>query len=181
MPNKPQIVYKNPVRYLFDSDVLMTSGRLHYQIDFCQSFWDWLEEGHKRGIFFSIDKVKNELLDGSGDPLRKWADSPNLTEFFKPSGSGMSVWPTLTSHAMDPSKNFKEIAKTKFLNNDKADAWLIAFASKHGNYKIVTNEKSEPASKKDIKLPDAASWVGVQTLNLYDILKLHAGHNFSFK
>ena len=83
------------MRYLFDSDVLIASARLHYAPAYCQLFWDWLSAGHKAGLFFSA------------------------------------------------------------------------------------NEKSEPNSKKDIKLPDAALWLGVKTVKLFDLLQQYAGHNFA--
>lgn len=70
------------MRYLFDSDVLIASARLHYAPAYCQLFWDWLSAGHKAGLFFSIDKVKGELLDGQQDPLNQWVALPEHKKFF---------------------------------------------------------------------------------------------------
>jgi hypothetical protein len=166
-------------RYLFDSDVLIASARLHYAPAYCQVFWDWLAAGYKAGIFYSLDKVKDELLDGNDDPLAAWAT--DNSGFFLPSLVSLPVWATLSKIANDSAKQFKPAAKQKFLDHEKADAWLIAFAAHQKDYVIVTNEKSEPMSKASIKLPDAAGWVGVKTVKLFDVLQAHAGHNFSPK
>lgn len=168
-------------RYLFDSDVLIASARFHYSPAYCQIFWDWLAAGHKAGLFYSIDKVKNELLDGDKDPLNEWAGSDGLANFFQASLSALPQWKKISGFALDPIKGFTSAAKSKFLDAEKADAWLIAHAAQNGNFVIVTNEVSAPNSKADIKLPDAAAWLGVKTVKLYDILQIHAGHNFTFK
>jgi hypothetical protein len=169
------------IQYLFDSDVLIASARLHYSPAYCQVFWDWLTDGHKSEIFFSIDKVKGELLDGQKDPLNAWANSSDMDDFFLPSLSALVQWQKITTYAVNPAKQFTEAAKEKFLNGDKADAWLIAYAAQHGNFVIVTNEVSAKHSKKEIKLPDAAEEFGIKTVKLFDIMQLHAGHNFSLK
>ncbi|MCB5195567.1 DUF4411 family protein [Deefgea salmonis] len=172
---------QNKTRYLFDSDVLISSARLHYNPNYCELFWGWVAEGHKAGLFFSIDKVKTELLDGEKDPLKIWAESNTLNNFFHPSISSLPIWRSLSTHANDPKKEFQEGAKTKFLNVNKADAWLIAYAAHIGNYTIVSNEASAPNAKREIKLPDAAAWVDVKTIKLFDLLKIHATNNFTFK
>ncbi|MDK9691275.1 DUF4411 family protein [Azospira sp.] len=166
-------------RYLFDSDVLISSARLHYAPEYCQVFWDWLSAGNSAGMFFSIDKVKGELLDGDGDLLNSWAESN--PDFFQSSTASLPAWGRLSTIANDPQKQFRHSAKSKFLDLEKADAWLIAHAATNGNFVIVTNEKSEPLSKREIKLPDAAAWLQVNTVKLFDVLRAHAGHNFSPK
>lgn len=170
----------NRIRYLFDSDVLITSARLHYSPAYCQAFWDWLTAGHKIGQFYSLDKVKKELLNGDKDPLNEWAGAEELSEFFQASLPALGQWKKISRFALDPAKGFGEAAKSKFLDADKADAWLIAYAAQN-DFVIVTNEVSAPHSKKDVKLPDAAAWLGVKTVKLYNILRIHAGHNFTLK
>jgi hypothetical protein len=169
------------MRYLFDSDVLISAARLHYHPNYCLAFWEWLAAGHKAGIFYSIDKVRDELLDGDKDPLQTWASSPDLKNFFQPSTPSLPLWKQLSVFATDPKRDFKEAAKTKFLNAAKADAWLIAHAAHNKDFTIITNENSEPASKKDIKLPDASAWLQVPTTKIHPVLQRFAHSNFSFK
>lgn len=169
------------MRYLFDSDVLIASARLHYHPNYCEAFWDWVADGYKAGIFYSIDKVRNELLDGDKDPLQKWADSPALKGFFQPSMQALPRWKELTDFAVDPRRAFKEGAKAKFLNQEKADAWLIAHAAHHKEFTIITNEVSAPMSKAEIKLPDASAWLNVPTGKIHPLLHQFAQSNFKFR
>ena len=164
-------------RYLFDSDVLISAARLHYAPAHCQIFWDWLSAGHQAGLFFSIDKVRDELQVGKDDVLKAWAEQN--AAFFKPSLTSLPMWGKLTRMAADPQRGFKVGAIKKFNDEKLADAWLIALAAQAG-FVLISNEVSAPLSKAAIKLPDAAEWLEVKTAKLFDIFKLHAGHNFSF-
>ena len=35
--------------YLLDANVFIQASRLHYGMDFCPAFWDWLREQHEAG------------------------------------------------------------------------------------------------------------------------------------
>jgi len=168
-------------RYLLDSDVLVTSNRWHYQPGFCEAFWDWIDAGHKSGRFYSIDKVKDELCGPKKEPdlLHKWAMRPGLADFFLKSSPAATHWSDLSNWAL--ARPYLPAAKEKFLNVKSADAWLIAFSLHAGECVVVTNEVAAPESKRDIKLPDAATAHGVQTMNLSALLALHAHKNFTFK
>lgn len=49
---------------------------------------------------------------------------------------------------------YSQSALDVFMHADEADAFLAAFAKKHA-LAVVTNEVSAPASKSNVKLPDA--------------------------
>ena len=36
--------------YLLDSDVFIQAKNLHYGLDFCPAFWDWLIESNASGL-----------------------------------------------------------------------------------------------------------------------------------
>jgi hypothetical protein len=172
----------NRTRYLFDSDVLITAKSFHYKPGFCPEFWDWIVAGHKAGLFYSIDKVRGELLNGDKkDVLYSWAMSPALKAFFLDSAPSIAKWTQLSQWANDPTRKYIEAAKQKFLNPDSADAWLVAVAAGAGKYEIVTNEVPAPESKRDIKLPDAAAALTIKCVSLHEILSAHAGPGFKFK
>jgi len=61
------------VAYLLDANVFIQAKRLHYGMDFCPSFWDWLREQNEAGRVFSIEKVADELTAGD-DQLSRWAE-----------------------------------------------------------------------------------------------------------
>ena len=168
--------------YLLDTDVLVASKRLHYHPDFCQIFWDWIDYGHSAGFFYSLDKVKLELMSGNEDDiLYQWCKRPGLANFFLTSKDSIPQYAHLANWANLRQPAYIPAALSKFLAVKGADAWLIATASKMGaTWQIVTNEVPAPDSKKDIKLPDAAKSLNVTTLSMTDLLKRHAKKNFGF-
>lgn len=170
------------MRYLFDTNVLITAKNFHYSPGFCPEFWDWIVAGHKAGLLFSIDKVRDELLNGNKeDPLYAWARSETLGGFFLNSKLATAKWAQLSQWANDPKRGYFEAAKAKFLDEGSADAWLIAVAAHEGDFRIITNEVPAPEAKRDIKIPDAAAALGVITIALHEVLAMHALPGFKFK
>lgn len=170
------------VKYLFDSDVLIRAKNQTYLFDVNPEFWGWLEEGNAQGVFFSIDKVREEVCGGNpsaDDPLRTWARHDEKDSFFLSSKGSLGQWGTLSAWAN--SSGYKQGAIDKFLHHNSADAWLISFAMQHGGYTIVTHEIAEPNRRKSIKLPDAAAAMGVPTTSLIAVIRAHAKLGFAFK
>ncbi|MCG2601460.1 MAG: DUF4411 family protein [Achromobacter sp.] len=60
--------------YLLDANVFMAAKNLHYGLDFCPAFWDWLVHKGNTGSVFSVDKVADEIEAGQ-DELSDWAKS----------------------------------------------------------------------------------------------------------
>ena len=42
--------------YLLDANVFMAASRLHYGLDFCPAFWEWLIENNKKDRVFTRQK-----------------------------------------------------------------------------------------------------------------------------
>jgi len=168
------------VRYLLDANIFITAKDSYYNPGFCSAFWGWIDAAHQGGRVFSIDKVKKELLAGDADDhLVTWASERN-DDFFLPSKGTLYKWDDLVDWVENRTPSFTAAAKEKFLQENTADPWLIAFAAHHGGYTIVTNEVSSPERKNSIKLPDAADGLGIQTIKLFELLDLWAHNNFSF-
>jgi hypothetical protein len=166
-------------KYLFDSDVLIASKNLHYRPTFCQAFWDWIEHGHRKGIFFSLDAVKKELISGNEDDLlHEWALRPSLEGFFMSSRATAPQWSNLSSWVQNRRPAYITDAINKFLDQRFADGWLVSYVLQHSEYVIVTAETSEPASKRSVKLPDAAAAFSIETTDLFSVLRTHAINNF---
>lgn len=47
--------------YLVDANVFIQAKSLHYGLDFCPAFWEWLVDSGANGRVFSIDKVADEI------------------------------------------------------------------------------------------------------------------------
>lgn len=177
---------KGDERYLFDSDVLITSKNNYYNPEIVPAFWQWLLEGHQQGYFYSIDKVSNELKKGlEGDYLYKFAtEHPSfflssvskdcINEYAK-----LQIWAnTIWTQGKKSNKTSK--ATEAFASEGKADGFLVAYA-KTNRFVIVTNETSDIKCQTNVKIPDAANHSGVITINLYKLLLMHSHNNFQFK
>lgn len=173
------------VKYLFDANIFIESHNLHYHPSFCEGFWDWINEGHQAGIFFSIDKIKSELIRPvtSDDELSARLRQDKVpSTFFIPSLSdsavaiaygGLMQW--VSKH-----KQYNPAAVQEFQDHAIADPFLVATAMAH-NYIIVTQEKSGNGSPKRVKIPDAAKENGVGCLSIQELLRKHAERNFELK
>ncbi len=92
--------------YLLDANVFIQAKNLHYGLDFCPAFWDWLIQTNAAKKVFSIEKVGDELPAGA-DQLADWASKLGLGFFLKPDPkllaalSSVSAW--ATSQSYDPA------------------------------------------------------------------------------
>ncbi|MEZ2902611.1 DUF4411 family protein [Acinetobacter terrestris] len=171
-------------RYLIDANIFIDAHNLLYHPDFCNLFWSWIKAGFDAEIFFSLDKVKDEIahtkLKNELANLIRSGMFPN--EFFLTSlsnGDLINSYMEVINWANDHPHYLKS-AKEEFVDSEKADAFLIAVAKLHG-YVIVSNEVSQPEEKKRIRIPDAAKHFGIRVIRLDKILKLYAYDNFTFQ
>ncbi len=71
------------MKYLPDANVFMAANNLHYGLDFCPAFWDWLIMSNAQQKVFSIDKVGDEIAAGD-DALTEWAEGLGEQLFLDP-------------------------------------------------------------------------------------------------
>ncbi|MCP5419718.1 MAG: DUF4411 family protein [Gammaproteobacteria bacterium] len=82
--------------YLLDANVFIQAKNLHYGLDFCPAFWQWLLDNNTAGKVFSIDKVLDEINAGAdeltdwmrdnGDGLFLKTDTATVAQFSRVSG-----------------------------------------------------------------------------------------------
>ena len=171
-------------RYVFDTNVFIQAKNREYRFDFCLPFWRWIESGHKHQLFYSSKKVLDELR--ANDPKRKcparqWADQMPAPFFMEDArdAEAMKHYSTLMRWAYN-STQYLMAAKKEFARDANADAFIVAVARQHG-LTIVTHETPKPAAKSTVPMHSAAKVLGVETIQLYDLLSLHANPNFVFK
>ncbi len=175
-------------KYLFDSDSLIVAKNTHYAPEFCSAFWEWIVIGNEHQMFFTVDRVADELMLGNeGDYLRSFVEEHNdhFVLSTKNDPHCLGQYAQLQNWANTEwvkGKNHSKTAKALevFAKEKTADSWLVSFASAKG-YEIVTNERSSPESQTRVMLPDAANAMNVKVVKLYEVLALHSGPNFSFK
>lgn len=153
------------MKYLLDTNTFITSAKLHYGFEFVPGFWAWLVEQNDKDALCSCDPVRTELLAKS-DEVSAWAKAHSNLFVDAPTNLGLAL-AEISNTIL--SGNFTPKARDKFLGG--IDYQILAFAKSLG-LTIVTHEVSAPDSKKDIKLPDACSLVGVKSITPFELLKL---------
>jgi len=150
--------------YLLDANVFIAAKNLHYGLDFCPAFWDWLVENQAEGIVFSVEKVRDEVL-AVADDLANWIDQRDPSFFLAvdatsfPSLAAVSEWAT--------GNRYDQAAVTTFLQI--ADYYLVAQALA-GQHTVVTHEVPSATTRK-IKIPDACIGLGIRFMTPFQMLR----------
>lgn len=150
--------------YLLDANVFIQAKNLHYGLDFCPAFWDWLIERNATEKVFSIEKVEDEVFAG-GDELSTWASQRGPGFFLRPDPSivpalgSISIWAT--------SQGYEPAAVSTFLQ--VADYFLVAHALAYG-HTLVTHEIASTSTRK-IKIPNVCIGLGIKCMTPFEMLR----------
>jgi hypothetical protein len=150
--------------YVLDANIFIQAKNLHYGLDFCPAFWDWLIAENAAGRVFSIDKVSDELAAGA-DELSTWAASRGNGFFLAPDAVVVPALASVSTWAS--SQSYEPSAVSTFLQI--ADFYLVAHALAHG-LTVVTHEIPS-ASTKRIKIPNACIGLGVTHMTPFEMLR----------
>jgi hypothetical protein len=151
--------------YLLDANVFIQAKNLHYGLDFCPAFWDWLAGANAAGTVFSIEKVGDEIEAGA-DELSAWAAARGPRFFLKPDAPLLAALASVSAWAT--AQRYEPAAVNTFLQI--ADYYLVAHALAHG-HTVVTHEVAAPSIKK-IKIPNACIGVGLKCMSPYEMLRV---------
>lgn len=150
--------------YLLDANVFIAAKNLHYGLDFCPAFWDWLIQQNTAGRVFSIEKVGDEV-QAVADELSDWASVLGASFFLQPDAT---VFPSLgVVSAWASGSGYEMAAISTFLQ--VADYYLVAHAHATG-HTVVTHEVPG-ASRKKIKIPDACIALNIKCMTPYEMLR----------
>lgn len=151
--------------YLLDANVFMAANNLHYGLDFCPAFWEWLIHKGNARVLFSIDKVADEIAAGA-DALSAWAADSGGALFRRTPASLAAQFTQVSAWAT--GQKFTPAAINTFLQ--AADFYLIAHALA-GNHIVVTHE-TPATSPGRIKIPNACIGLGVRFMTPYQMLRI---------
>jgi len=150
--------------YLLDANVFIQAKNLHYGLDFCPAFWEWLITTNSAKLVFSIEKVGDEI-DAGDDELSAWAAERGADFFLKPDAE---ILPALGSvSAWATSQRYEPAAVNTFLQ--VADYYLVAHALAHG-YTVVTHEKAAPLARQ-IKIPNVCIGLDIKCMTPFEMLR----------
>jgi hypothetical protein len=150
--------------YMLDANVFIQAKNLHYGLDFCPAFWDWLVLKNSARQVFSIERVGEELQAGD-DQLARWAAMCGPAFFVGPDAAMLATLGQVSAWAAGQS--YDPAAVHTFLQ--AADYYLVAQALAHG-HTIVTHEIAS-TSKKRVKIPDACIGLGVKCMTPFEMLR----------
>ncbi len=151
--------------YLLDANVFMSAQNLHYGLDFCPAFWEWLRHKSHAGSVFSIDKVADEIEAGQ-DELSDWARDNGGALFRRtpptlaPQFTQVAAWAT--------GQKYTPAAINTFLQ--AADFYLLAHALA-GKHVVVTHEVHSNSPAR-IKIPNACVALSVRFMTPYQMLRI---------
>lgn len=150
--------------YLLDANVFIQAKNLHYGLDFCPAFWDWLIQKNQAGWVFSIERVGDEIEAGD-DELAEWADQRGAAFFLKPDSAVAGRFGQVSEWAN--AEDYEPAAVSTFLQ--VADYYLVAHALAHG-YTIITHEVPAASARK-VKIPNACIGLSVKCMTPYEMLR----------
>jgi len=160
------------VKYILDSNIFIQAHRFHYPFDVFPVFWNWLEKENEKGSIGSVDGVFDEIKAGK-DELSDWMKGL-ITEkwFLKCDDEETQQYYADIANQIMGNTHHKTTAKEDFLG--VADPWLIAKA-KTGKLTIVTEETSDPKSRKKIFIPDICKEHSVLHINTIGLIRALEG------
>lgn len=151
--------------YLLDANVFMSAKNLHYGLDFCPAFWDWLLHAGNAGSVFSIDKVADEIEAGQ-DELSDWARNHGQALFRRTVPALAQQFAQVSTWAS--GQKYMPAAINTFLQ--VADFYLVAHALA-GGHVVVTHEVPSNSPAR-IKIPNACVGLRVRFMTPYQMLRI---------
>jgi len=151
--------------YLLDANIFIQAKNLHYGLDFCPAFWEWLILNNSKQKVFSIEKVGDEIKAGA-DELAEWASQRGLDFFLKPDNAILPALGTVSQWVIN--KGYEPAAVNMFLQ--VADYYLVSYAHAHSHI-IVTHEKASPSTKR-VKIPDICIGLEIKCMTPFEMLRV---------
>jgi len=152
------------VAYLLDADVFVRAKNLHYGLDFCPVFWNWLIRENQAGKVYSIEKVGDEI-EAVQDELSEWAATRGDGFFLPPDEATLRSFAAVTAWVQ--GQHYDASAISTFLQ--KADYYLMSQAHA-GKHTVVTHEVPSASTYK-VKIPDMCIGMRIKCMSPYEMLR----------
>lgn len=157
-------------KFVLDAGVFIQAHRAYYAFDIAPGFWTSLLHHANEGRLLSIDRVREEVLNGGkDDALENWVKKKVPKDVFVATKTAevAAEFATLMQWVQAQEK-FKPEAKAEFAV--KADGWLIAHAKTH-RLSIVTHEQFNADRKNKVLIPVVCKQFGVDCTNTFGMLR----------
>ncbi|MBF2755382.1 MAG: DUF4411 family protein [Gammaproteobacteria bacterium AqS3] len=150
--------------YILDANVFIDAKKKYYDLGVCPAFWDWLIQQGGAGRVFSIEQVREELMQGT-DELADWAKGHEEL-FMKLEDSDLGMMNEIFKWVQ--GQGFVSKAIDRF-RNKPADCSLIAYSKTHDHI-LVTHETFSD-TKKRVKIPTVCTAMGVKFTDPFEMLR----------
>jgi uncharacterized protein DUF4411 len=151
--------------YLIDTDIFIAAKNLHYGMDFCPAFWDWLVSANQSGRLRSIEAVYDDLVE-SGDEVAEWAKARDDGFFLSPAESDLPALGQVTQWIND-HQTYTPAAKQTFLN---CSDYFVVSQALAGGHTVITHEKPENSVHR-VKIPSVCVALQVKYMTCWQMLR----------
>lgn len=135
-------------------------------MDLCPGFWECLEHYCQETRLLSIDRVRDEIVEG--DTLDAWVkQAPDELFASTAEEETVQIFRRMMTWVQS-NGDFRQSAKEEFAR--VADGWLVAYAEVHGLV-IVTHEVFDPNARKRVLIPNVCRQFGVQWVDTFTMLR----------
>ena len=165
---------ENQEIFLLYANSFITPYKQYYAFDLIVPYWDEIIKYNNKGRIVVLDMVKNEIMSGK-DELSKWLKNIDSLNTIPHKEINTVLKYQEVIQYVKNSKLYKESAFLEWSREEVADPWIISSAAIN-NYTIVTLEVSSGSlsdknPNKRAKIPDVAKAFGVDTINLFEMMR----------
>jgi len=156
------------MKYLLDANIFIQAQNLHYAMDFCPAFWDFLKQEATNKTLVSTDMVYDELKYHN-DKVSQWViENRDLLFTISSEIEEIQIKLGEIANFVTSHNTYKESEKERFMAG--ADPWIIATASVM-ELTIVTHEILVPSNSTKVKIPNVAKEFDVTCINPYKMIR----------
>jgi hypothetical protein len=151
--------------YLIDTDIFLAAKNLHYGMDFCPAFWDWLVQANTAGNLISVEAVFDDLAP-AGDALATWVTARGEEFFVPPQAVDAPALGRVTAW-INAQQRYTSAAKQTFLS---CSDYFVVSQALAGGHTVITHEKPENSVHR-IKIPNVCVGLGVKYTSCWQMLR----------
>lgn len=150
-------------KYYLDSNVLIQAWQKYYSPNYCQSYWDVLNDLGNQGIIFIPEMVYEEITR-TDDDLSEWLKSSMI----EVKTIDVEVTKCL-KNIYSADSNHKHMVDSK-KGRSLADPWVIAHAMKEQAIVVTKEEKITAINSNKIKIPNVCDKMNVRWINDFEFV-----------
>lgn len=155
--------------YCLDTNTFIEAKNRYYGLDFCPAYWDWLDKEASTGQLLCVKPIFDEIVEGK-DELAEWIKARKDDQWLceVDAQEVQASYRVVVAYVESRRAHYTDAAIAKFMSG--GDPWLIAYCLAKA-HTLVTHERSEPNSKKKVKIPDICNALGVTWISGFEALR----------